>query len=225
MVLKLLKNYNQEDYLLISGIQHFMFCKHQWGLIHLEDIWQENVLTYEGHLIHQRVDNPLIKERRKNTFYSRSVPVVSHQLKIQGVIDIIEFNKDKKGIFIPDKKDYYIPIIIEYKRGKPKEGEEDKVQLCALAMAFEEMSQCHLDYGYIYYFQTNRREKVILNNTLRDLVRELIKEMYYYFKNKITPKPHKIKSCKNCSLTNICSKNFGNKNAKKYIDDVLAGME
>lgn len=217
-----MKRYNDiEDYLLISGIQHFMFCKHQWGLIHIEDVWQDNALTYEGKLLHERVDDPELCESRGNRFISRSVPVFSHKLKMQGVIDLIEFNKSTNGIYIESKNGFYIPTIIEYKRGKPKEGLEDKVQLCALAIAFEEMKQYSMDYGYIYYFQTNRREKVFFTEDLRNTVLSLVGEMLDYATKGQTPKPIKMKSCANCSLTDLCSKNFANKSASRYMNEIM----
>jgi len=211
----------EEDYLLISGIQHFMFCKHQWGLIHIEDVWQDNFLTYEGSLLHEKVHNPELNESRGDTFISRSVAVVSHKYKIQGVIDLIEFVKDASGLYIAERQAYYKPYIIEYKRGKPKEGLEDQVQLCAQAMAFEEMQDYVLDYGYIYYFQINRRIKIIFSRQLRKTVEDLIKEMNEYYNNKETPKPIKMKSCRSCSFTNYCSKNFSNKSTKKYLKNII----
>ena len=202
-----------------------MFCKHQWGLIHMEDVWQDNVLTYEGTVLHERVDNPEIKESRGNIFISRNVAVVSNKLRIQGVIDLIEFVKDESGIFIEEKNDYYLPTIIEYKRGKPKEGLEDKVQLCAQAIAFEEMQKCSLSFGYIYYFQTNRREKVYFDKELSSTVEKLTEEMNRFITIGETPKPEKTASCRNCSLTDVCSKNFSNRDARKYISKMLEDIE
>jgi len=220
-----LKEFNsEEDYLLISGIQHFMFCKHQWGLIHIEDVWQDNVLTYEGSLLHERVHNPELNESRGDTFFSRSVAVVSHKYKIQGVIDLIEFVRDDKGLYIEERQACYQPYLVEYKRGKPKEGLEDEVQLCAQAMAFEEMKNFELDYGYIYYFQINRRIKVTFSQQLRNTVIKLLSEMNEYFRKQETPKPVKMDSCRSCSLTHICSKNFAKKNTEKYIKNVFEEM-
>lgn len=217
-----MKRYNtEEDYLLISGIQHFMFCKHQWGLIHIEDAWQDNVLTFEGSLLHEKVHNPELNESRGDIYISRSVAVISHKYKIHGIIDLIEFVKDENGLYIEERQAYYRPYIVEYKRGKPKEGLEDKVQLCAQAMAFEEMQDIVLDYGYIYYFQINRRIKVSFSQQLRKTVEELINEMNVYYNKKETPKPIKMKSCRSCSFTNFCSKNFSNKNIKKYLKNVI----
>ncbi len=202
-----------------------MFCKHQWGLIHIEDVWQENALTYEGSLLHKNVDDPTFNESRGNVFISRSIPVISHSLKMQGVIDLIEFHKSNNGIYIENKNNKYKPYIIEYKRGSPKEGLEDKVQLCAQAISFEEMKNCKMDYGYIYYFRINKREKVLYTEELRKTVRELSSEMYEYLSEGKTPKPVKKKSCRNCSLVNLCSRNFSQKNAANYIQSIIKGIK
>jgi len=220
-----LRKFNsEEDYLLISGIQHYMFCPHQWGLIHIEDVWEDNVLTFEGSLLHERVHDPELYESRGDIFYSRSVSVVSHKYKIQGVIDLIEFVRDDSGLYIEERDAYYKPYLVEYKRGKPKEGLEDEVQLCAQAMAFEEMKNYQLDYGYIYYFQINRRIKVEFSKQLRKKVIKLLEEMNDYYSKQETPKPVKMKACRSCSLTHICSKNFANKNAARYMKTVIEEM-
>lgn len=209
------------DYLLISGIQHFVFCKHQWGLIHIESVWEDNVLTYQGSALHERVDDPEIKESRGNTYYSRGVAVSSDVLKLQGVIDVIEFVKSDDGIYIEEKGGCYFPRIIEYKRGVPKEGQEDKIQLTALAMTFEEMKGITLDYGYIFYFGTRKREKVDFNAELRTKVKELAEEMHAYFDKRLTPPPQKKPSCKSCSMESQCSYRFGLKDAKEYVREIL----
>lgn len=221
-----MKKYNDtDDYLLISGIQHFMFCKHQWALIHIEDIWQDNALTYEGVLLHERVHNPEFIEKRNDIYTSRSVAVVSHKYKIQGIIDLIEYRKNRNGIYLKSKDDYYTPIIIEYKRGSPKEGLEDEAQLVALAIALEEMLDYKLDFGYIYYFQTKKRHRVEFTSDLRNIVTLLIEEMNNLMFDKKTPNAVKNKKCKSCSFYDFCSINFSNKNAEKYLKNILREME
>lgn len=210
--------FDSENYLLISGIQHFVFCKHQWGLIHIESFWEDNSLTEEGRELHERADNSELKESRKNFFVSRGVEVISHKLQIRGRIDVIEFIKGEKGVAISGKNGLYVPTIIEYKRGKPKLGFEDKAQLCALSMAYEEMKNYELDFGYLFYFQTNHREKVFFDLELRNFVKKAISEMQNFYITKTTPKPEKSKKCNNCSVNETCSKNFIDKNTSRYLD-------
>ena len=49
--------YAEDEYLALSGIQHYAFCPRQWALIHLEQQWSENVLTMQGNLMHERAAN------------------------------------------------------------------------------------------------------------------------------------------------------------------------
>ena len=58
--------YGEDDLLMLSGIQHFLFCKRQWALIHIDQVWSENHLTAEGQLMHEKVDQPFLKEKRKD---------------------------------------------------------------------------------------------------------------------------------------------------------------
>lgn len=214
---------DSEDYLLISGIQHFVFCKHQWGLIHLEGIWEDNELTEEGRELHERADNSEFVETRRDKFISRGIEVISHDLKIKGKIDVIEFQKETHGIEVEGRLGSYCPTIIEYKRGKPKFGMEDKAQLCALAMAFEEMKKVTLECGFLFYFQTNHREKVLFDDELRTLVKNTISEMFEFSKTKTTPKPEKSKKCNGCSLKEDCTKNYYKKNIKNYLNSFYEG--
>ena len=187
----------------------------------MECVWDENVLTYEGRMLHERVHDYELKESRGDTYYSRGVAVCSDILRVQGVIDLIEFTNNKRGIYIEEKGDFYFPRIVEYKKGVPKEGLEDKLQLVTLAMAFEEMKGIKLDYGYLFYFGTKKREKVVFSEELRQAAVKAISEMHYFFDNRITPLPEKKPACKSCSLEAVCSYRFSKKDAKKYISNIL----
>jgi len=172
-------------------------------------------------MLHERVHDYELKESRGDTYYSRGVAVCSDILRVQGVIDLIEFTNNKRGIYIEEKGDFYFPRIVEYKKGVPKEGLEDKLQLVTLAMAFEEMKGIKLDYGYLFYFGTKKREKVVFSEELRQAAVKAISEMHYFFDNRITPLPEKKPACKSCSLEAVCSYRFSKKDAKKYISNIL----
>ena len=90
--------YCEEDFIQLSGIQHFVFCRRQWGLIHVEQAWDENFLTADGRLMHDRTHDPFIKEKRKNVIISRAMPIVSRRLGVTGECDVVEFIKDADGI-------------------------------------------------------------------------------------------------------------------------------
>lgn len=69
--------YSEEDYLMLSGIQHFAFCRRQWALAHIENQWDDNYLTIAGQNLHQKTDDPYISETRGEKFIVRAMPVHS----------------------------------------------------------------------------------------------------------------------------------------------------
>ncbi len=102
---------------MLSGIQHFEFCKRQWALIHIEDFWEENVRTTEGKHLHEKTDQPTIREKRGSTHIVRAMPIQSHDMKITGICDVVEFVSDPKGVEIPMLEGMFTPFPVEYKRG------------------------------------------------------------------------------------------------------------
>jgi CRISPR-associated exonuclease Cas4 len=156
--------------------------------------------------LHERVDNPSFFESRGDILIARSVPIASYKLGLYGFSDVIEFHAVKNnGIILPERSGLWKPIPIEYKRGKPKVKEFDEVQLCAQAICIEEMLGCEIYYGYFFYGQTRHRHKVLLNETLRDIVKNLSCQMHKLFNEKRIPEPdRKLQNCRNCSLFDIC---------------------
>ncbi len=200
-----LTGYSEDELLMLSGIQHISFCKRQWALIHIEQQWAENVLTVEGHFLHERVDDPFAGDKRVNTITSRSVPLVSHTLGLYGKADVVEYLRDdKEGIELKGHQGKWLPVPVEYKRGKPKPDERDEVQLCAQAICLEEMHGTNIAKGALYYGETRHRHEVCFDETLRKKVMEYAQIMHDYFDRGYTPpaeyKPH----YKSCSLVNIC---------------------
>lgn len=196
--------YNEEDYLLLSGLQHFIFCRRQWALIHIEQEWAENVLTVEGNDLHEKADNPILREKRGDTLYVRALPVHSRQLGITGVCDVVEFIRDDNGISLDKEEGLYRVKPIEYKRGKPKKHDADIVQLMAQAICLEEMLGTTIDEAAIYYNETKRRESVPITNEGKQRVIAMTKEMHHYYQKRHTPRVKTGKHCLQCSLRNIC---------------------
>lgn len=89
--------YSDEEFLALSGIQHFAFCRRQWALIHIERRWQENYLTASGQMMHQRAHDEEIRERRGTLLIVRGLFVRSSELGLSGVCDIVEFHQDEQG--------------------------------------------------------------------------------------------------------------------------------
>lgn len=196
--------YTPDELLPLSGIQHFLFCRRQWALIHVERQWQENVLTVEGKLLHKRVDDPFFTETRSGTIIARAVPVASYTLGFSGVCDVVEFTESPQGVKLPGRQGLFLPAPVEYKRGKPKSNAVDEAQLCAQAICLEEMLAVSIPRGYLYYGETRHRVEVELTTELRALVNQMAVEMHAYFQRGYTPRVKTSKACRSCSLVDIC---------------------
>lgn len=196
--------YKEEDFLLLSGMQHFAFCKRQWSLIHIEQQWQENLRTIEGEILHEKTHDETIKEKRGDLIISRGMAIFSRTLGITGACDVVELHKSSGGVNIFGRDGTYKPIPVEYKRGKPKEDESDVLQLCAQAMCLEEMLLCKIPEAFLFYWETKRRLKIILDDELREHVRIIAKEMHELYDKRYTPKVKISKRCKACSLAEVC---------------------
>ncbi|MDD4009398.1 MAG: CRISPR-associated protein Cas4 [Fermentimonas sp.] len=206
----------------MSGIQHFVFCKRQWSLIHIEQQWQENLRTVEGQILHEKTHDDTIKEKRGDLIISRGMRVFSYTLGITGACDVVELHRASDGVNIFGRDGTYRPVPIEYKRGKPKENEADVLQLCAQAMCLEEMLLCKIHEAFLYYGETKRRLKITINDDLRERVKTILKEMHELYDRRYTPKVKISKSCKACSLTDICMpKLCKNPSVKSYINKNL----
>ncbi len=143
-------NYIEDDYLMISGLQHFEFCRRQWALIHIENAWDDNVRTVEGNILHIRAHDDSVRERRKDVLTVRGVRVSSPSLGVSGQCDVLEYHLNPEGIQIPGLDGKWLPYPVEYKRGKSKENPCDKLQLCAQAMCLEEMLGCDVREGALF---------------------------------------------------------------------------
>jgi len=203
------------------------FCERQWALIHIEQAWAENVRTVEGHQLHERVDDPNQDETRGDRLIIRAMPIISRRLGLQGVADVVEFlrseNSSENTCILPERNGNWIPYPIEYKRGNPKPDDRDAVQLCAQAMALEEMLHVEVTEGALFYGQIRRREKVLLDSSLREKTMSLSQKMHLMWDEGKTPSAIKGKHCNLCSLIEICQPQISSshKSVKKYIDSML----
>jgi CRISPR-associated exonuclease Cas4 len=215
--------YASDELLPLSGIQHFVFCRRQWALIHVERQWQENVLTAEGQLLHKRTDDPFFTEIRKGVVTARAVPIASYRLGLVGVCDVVEFSESPDGVKLPGQAGLYLPAPVEYKRGREKRDPCDEAQLCAQAMCLEEMLAVSIPAGFLYYGETRHRVPVELTGELRGLVRDMSEEMHAYFQRGYTPRVKPSKACRSCSLADICLPELQEKviPASKYIREQI----
>lgn len=194
----------EEDYLALSGIQHYAFCRRQWALIHIEQVWGENLLTAEGSLMHRRAHDGEIRERRGNMLTVRGLYVRSNALMLSGVCDVVEFHADDTGHPICGEDGLWRPYPLEYKRGRSKACDADRLQLCAQAICLEEMFSWEVPEGALYYGETHSREVVPLDAGLREQVTSISREMHALFQRRHTPKGKATRACRSCSLQENC---------------------
>jgi CRISPR-associated exonuclease Cas4 len=218
--------YNDEELLMLSGIQHIAFCERQWALIHIEQQWAENVLTVEGKHMHEKVDNPMDSDLSKNEIVLRSVSLVSRQLGLYGISDVVELSKSDishNSIKLVSRDGYWKPIPVEYKRGKPKPDACDEVQLCAQCICLEEMYSISISYGYLYYGETRHRHEVEFTEELRLKVKDYCNRMHELYNSEKTPPPVYKPHCNKCSLINVClpKKIANNMSVNEYLNDLL----
>lgn len=217
--------YREEDFLWLSGLQHFVFCRRQWALIHIENQWAENLRTVEGHIFHENAHDGENIEKRGDCIITRGMPVFSKELGLNGACDVVEFHKDSGGVSLFGWEGTYQPIPVEYKKGAPKEHQADEIQLCCQAMCLEEMLLCRIGKGYLYYGEPRRRTEVEFTQQLRETVQSAAAEMHSYFDRQYTPKVKISKRCKACSLSEIClPKLCKNDSAKAYINSRIEDL-
>ncbi len=214
---------NEDYYLMLSGIQHFEFCRRQWALIHIEQEWAENTKTVEGQYLHKKADQPFVREKRGNKLTVRAMPVKSNELQISGICDVVEFVRDDKGVELHGEEGKYRVYPVEYKRGKPKTDDEDIMQLVAQAMCLEEMLLCEVNTGYIFYNEIKHRIEVSISPEQKTKVKRVVSEMRDYYDRRYTPKVKTGTFCKSCSLEHICLPTLMNKQSvRRYIEGRIA---
>lgn len=221
--------YSEEEMLQLSGIQHYVFCPRQWALIHIDQLWVDNILTAEGTMRHCNVDNPFMRETDGSGIVTlRGIRVVSNTLGLSGTADAVELHPHKdapkhKASLLKSRMFDLVPV--EYKRGRRKVSDCDRLQVVAQAMAIEEMQGINVTRGAIFYWEERHREYFEIDASLRTAVREAAAEMHRLADSKTLPKPIKTSSCKACSLFDSCMSTLHRKSALKYIDDTLGNDE
>ncbi len=187
--------YDIDDLIQLSALQHFAFCPRQCALIHNEQVWSESMLTAEGRLMHERVHDER-RESRRDVRIEYGVPLRSLKLGLIGKADVVEFHRQEDG--------GWIPYPVEYKRGKPKRDDSDKVQLCAQALCLEEMLGVHIDEGALFYGRTKHRLDVVFDDALRSATEDIAAKTHELLAAGRTPPPAYAKRCDRCSLIEIC---------------------
>jgi CRISPR-associated exonuclease Cas4 len=195
--------YPESERIMISALQHYLFCPRQCALIHLEQVWQENYLTASGRQLHDKAHEG-IREKRGDKLEVRGLRISSAEFGLSGQTDVVEFHQSESGVQISGRRGQWQPFPVEYKRGKPKQDNSDVVQLCAQAFCLEEMLNTNISKGAIYYGKNRRRFEVQFDQLLRDSTIATIKAVHQLFASGQTPKAGYEKKCDSCSLLTIC---------------------
>lgn len=209
---------------MLSGLQHFAYCRRQWALIHIEQQWAENERTIDGHLFHSVAHDKARIEKRGSMLITRGLHIKSARLGMSGVCDVVEFHKCENGISLSSYEGSWQPFPVEYKKGTVKTNEADELQLCGQAICLEEMLLCHIPKGSLFYGENRRRKDVEFTEGLREKVCGMAGEMHELWKKGYTPKVKPTKGCNACSLKEICVPKLRRiKSVSAYIDSSLAG--
>jgi CRISPR-associated exonuclease Cas4 len=219
-------SYSEDDLLPVSAIQHLLFCERQCALIHIEQLWDENVLTAEGRQQHERCDE-MASETRGDVLIARGLYIQNIELGLVGKADVVEFHRVEdagpEAIVLEISKGFWSPFPVEYKHGRPKQGICDEAQLCAQAMCLEEMLKVRIASGALYYQKPRRRTSVEFNDSLRQIVNKAANRLHEMFQSDITPSAVNDKRCENCSLRNQCLPDCtsGKRQVKNYLQSNL----
>lgn len=196
-----------ENPIPLSALQHAVYCLRQAALIHLERLWEENLLTAQGRVLHETIDEPAA-HRRKDVRRVNAMALSCRRLGIAGTADLVEFRAGQNG-------ESAYPV--EFKRGKPKPHRADEVQLCAQALCLEEMTGRPVSEGALFYAETKRRKPVVFDPELRRLTEETIAALAQVFATGQTPAAHyRAETCRACSLLDLCRPKAGAKSAREW---------
>ncbi len=195
-----------EDLLPISALQHLAFCERQCALIHVDRAWEENKLTAEGRTLHESVDEGY-RQYRKGLKQFSSVSVRSLTLGIYGKLDVLELVKVAE---LPDNCSFlqirgkWEMHPVEFKRGKPKKHNADRIQVCAQALCIEEMTGSAIQEASLFYGQIRKRETVELSANLRAETHRMIARLRQIIEQQELPPPVLKRHCRACSLIEVC---------------------
>lgn len=223
----------ENEFVMLSALQHYLFCSRQCALIHLENVWSDNYLTTAGNVLHTRVDRGGA-ETRKTIHLATSLRLISKKLGLTGVADMVEFHKCDQSLnatgkivatTLSGRRGWWRPFPVEYKHGTPQAQYADEVQLCAQALCLEEMLNVEIECGALFYGTSRRRVNVVFDEALRQRTAEAARGVHDLIVSGITPRAELKKSCRACSLLGTCFPDHvsGRSDVKQWIAAKLRG--
>lgn len=209
--------YSEDDLLPVSSLSDFVFCERRAALHFIERIWEDNLFTAEGTILHERVDEDSNTETRGNIRIARSIPLRSLRLGLIGKADVVEFHKtETDGIKLEGVSGFWVPFPVEYKRGHLRHEHSFDVQLCAYALCLEEMLKVKVPEGALFYGKTKRRLGVYFDEALRQKTEDTARRLHELIESGITLKAEYSSKCKKCSLVEMCLPKVSSK-ASNYL--------
>lgn len=178
------------DPIMLSALEHFAYCPRQCALIHLEQVWDENLYTMRGRDVHEHVDE-VSSHDLGGVRFERALPIWCRRLNLVGKADLVEFHDD-------------IPYPVEYKSGRRKRGAPETLQLCAQALCLEEMFGVSVPKGALYWHGSKERREVAFTDAMRAEVERVAVAVREMLEKRITPPPVTDKRCEGCSLKESC---------------------
>jgi len=222
--------YTEEELLPVSALQHLEFCPRQCALIHIERLWDENRLTAQGRILHERTHSTH-GEVRNGVRVARSLRLHSFSLGLVGQADVVEFHRlpddDLDGVSLDGISGRWRVFPVEYKRGAPKRNYCDIVQLCAQAICLEEMLGAEIEKGALFYGKRRRRQEIMFTDDIRNRTIEAAGRLHRLIAKGITPKARYENKCRSCSLLHYCMPKVTGveRNIDRYMSGFRPGKE
>lgn len=189
----------EPDQVPLSALQHWQYCPRQCGLIHLEQVFDDNVHTLRGQAVHAKVDQPGV-ETAKGVRVERALPLWHDELGLVGKSDVVEFLAGG------------VPYPVEYKHGSRNKAPDiaacDDIQLAAQGMCLQAMTGKAVNEGALYYATSKRRRVVPITDQLRADVAQAADAIRRMLASGELPPPLQVEQasnrCKACSLLERC---------------------
>lgn len=176
--------------IMVSALNHYLYCPRRCALVHIEQIWDENLYTMRGRTTHENVDVES-SHLKEGVRYERALPIWSKRLNLVGKADLVEFHGE-------------MPYTVEYKSGKRKEFQNDYLQVCAQAICLEEMLGVKVEKGAIFWHASRERKEILFTENMRKQVEDVAVAVYRMIAERYLPPPVNDKRCKDCSLKESC---------------------
>ena len=195
-----------DDPLILSSLNDYLYCARRCALHRLEGIWEANAHTVAGDIAHEMADDPGYRQTAQGARIERALPLFSLRLNLIGKADIVEFRvaQGDSPVARAPGKAVEAPLPVDYKHGPRRKWDNDDVQLCAQALCLEEMFGTPVPCGAVYHVKTRRRRAVEFTPALRELTLQTIADVRQLLAGTAIPAAVLKPQCEGCSLRRTC---------------------